>query len=314
MCGEPTPGAGGSSDPSIDGQRRPGRPPPTAPTGTPPPGASAELTSALSRAKLSLEPPSGFETVAIQLSERWSYQYAIKSVDAKLEVRYAVLPPGDDYEATFAAAVIKLDREGQLRGIGTFPYDSVREEFNADWGGALSFDVHPELTGEYTTGLAVFIHRDGVGNGMFVGLFDELAGKVEWEWDRAFHSLRFLEPLGVPPSPHASTLAGSIWTCGDEGFVQMRFLKSVWTLVHVSAAHAVMGQIVPYESAYHELEYQDTSHFLATVYRVDNMEQGDRTPTDPKPQRYTFDRDETQLTLEQEGGKTKWVCELLGEE
>lgn len=310
-CGGEPPGAG---EPAAGEQRRPGTPPPTAPTGTPPPGAGAELTATLARAGLSLEPPPGFETLPVEPNGRWAHQYAIKSRDAKLEVRYAVYPPAGDHEAQFAATVLRLDRAGQLRGIGTFPYDSVREEFNANWGGALSFDVHPELAEGYTKGLAIWIHRDGVGDGMFVGLFDELVGKVEWEWDRAFHSLRFVEPVGKPPSLHAAALAGTIWSCGDEGLVQMRFLQTVWTVVHVSAAHAVMGQIVPFESAYHEIEYQDDSHFLATAFRVDNMEQGDRTPKNPQPQRYSFDRDGKRLTIEQVGGQTKWSCELLGEE
>jgi hypothetical protein len=316
-CGGSTPGAGGSHVGSDvgDGQRRPGTPPPSAPTGAPPPGASTELIAALARAELSLEPPSGFEVLPVGQNARWAYQYALKAKDAKLEVRYAAYPATDDHESLFAATVVRLDREGQLRGIGTFPYDSVREEFNANWGGALSFDVHPEFAdGKYAKGLAIFIHRDGVGDGMFVGLFDELSGKVEWEWDRAFHSLRFVEPVGKPPSIEAGALAGTIWSCGEEGLVQMRFLETVWTVVHVSAAHAVMGQIVPYETAYHELEYQDASHFLATVFRVDNLEQGDRTPADPKPVRYSFERDGKRLTVEQVGGQTGWSCELLGEE
>jgi len=310
MCGEPTPGAG---DPGVDA-RPAGKPPETAPTGAPPAGADPKLAAALSQAKLSLEPPEGFEVLPVRPNQRWAYQFALESREAKLEVRYAVMPDVTDHESTFAGTVARLDTVGELRGIGTFPYDSVREEFHADWGGALSFDVHPEFASGYARGLAVWIHRDGVGDGMFVGLFDDLSGKVEWEWDKAFHSLRFVDPVGVPPSPHAKTLAGSIWSCGDEGFVQMRFLKTVWTIIHISAAHAVMGQMVPYESIYHELEYRDDAHFLATVFRVDNMEQGDRTPSDPKPVRYSFDRDDKQLTLERDGGETKWSCELLGEQ
>jgi hypothetical protein len=308
-CGG-TPGKG----PAREVERKPGTPPATAPSGAPPPGGSAEFVQALERAKLSLEPPSGFETVPIVESDRWAYQHAIKSFAAKLEIRYAALPPSEDHESMFAALVTGLDRGGELRGIGTFPYDSVREEFNANWGGALSFDVHQEFAPGYDRGLAVLIHRDGVGDGIFIGLFDELVGKVEWEWDRAFHALRFLEPVGALPSPHAETLAGTIWSCGDEGFVQMRFLKSTWTLIHVSAAHAVLGQIVPYESAYYAIAYDDATHFTATVFRVDNMEQGDRTPADPGPERYAFDRDDKRLELERVDGDAKWTCELIGEQ
>lgn len=290
----------------------PGAPP--AERGVPPPGASAELLEALARSGLALEPPPGFDPLPVRPNERWAYQHAIKSRVAKLEIRFGVLPPADDYESLFAATVARLDAAGQLRGIGTFPYDSVREEFNAHWGGALSFDVHPQFASGYDRGLAVLIHRDGAGHGMFVGLFDELAGQVEWEWDRAFHALRFAEPIGKPPSPHAQTLAGSVWSCGDEGLVQMRFLESTWALVHVSAAHAVMGRIVPFETAYHEIEYLDASHFAATVFRVDNAEQGDRTPLNPKPQRYEFARDGDRLTLSQTDGPARWECQLIGQQ
>jgi len=295
-------------------QRRPGAAPTRQPSGAPPSDAGAEFVAALARSRLSLEPPEGFEAVPVVANERWAYQHAIRSSEAKLEIRYAALPPDEDYESLFAATALKLDREGQLRGIGTFPYDSVREEFNADWGGALSIDVHPAFAQGYAKGLAVLIHRDGVGNGLFVGLFDELEGQVEWEWDRAFHALRFLDPVGAPPSPHAETLAGSIWACGDEGLSQMRFLRGVWTLVQISAAHAVMGQIVPFETAYHEIVYQDATHFTATVFRVDNLEQGDRTPAAPQPERYTFERDGEELILEREGGAVRWECTLLGQE
>jgi hypothetical protein len=322
-CGSGAP-AGGATGQEASG-----------PAAVPIPAPEAQsFDDLLTRYSLSFELPTGFSEVPVQENSRWAYQHAIRSDKAKLEIRYGVIPldqfeteyercladpgceavpPNEMHEGIFATMVTNLDVSGELRGIGTFPLDSVREEFNAQWGGALSFDVHPEFARGYTTGLAVLIHRDDVANAVFVGLFDALEGQVEAEWDRAFHAFRYREPIGGKPvSPHSAILSGSVWSCGEEGFVQMRFGDRTWTVIHISAAMAVMGNMVPYETIYHEVDYTDPTHLAATVFKVVNMEQGDLTPEKPPTEIYQHTRNGEQLTLGKVGGEPKWECKLIG--
>jgi hypothetical protein len=279
---------------------------------------------------LTFEAPAGYEPVDVKPSERWKHEHALRSSKFKLEVRYGAAPKEVDEQlrtacggapcpavpsdaalnALLNAALRPIAKDGKPRRAKPFPLDAVREEFSAHWGGVAAFDADPAFS-EYKQSVAVVIHREGKPTAMFVTLYDEHSGPLEDEWMRAFHSLRFAEPFAPAQSAAlASALSGTAWRC-DNGFVQMKFLPSTWTLIHVSAAMAAMGNSMPYETAYHEVTYLPGSEIAARAIRVDNMEQGDRTPKQPAPEeRFKYSRQGDKLTFEL-GDSKKWECELL---
>jgi len=291
---------------------------------------TAGFSTFLQQGGLTFEAPAGYEAVDVAPSERWRHEHALRSPKFKLEVRYGAAPkevdemlhtacgggkcpavPSDEaLRSILAGAVRFLARDGRARKVSPFPLDAVRDELSAHWGGVAGFDVDPAFA-SYKQGVAVLIHREGKSSAMFMALYDEHTSALEDEWMRAFDSLRFSEPFAPAQSADlASALSGTTWRC-DNGFVQMRFRPTTWTLIHVSAAMAAMGRNVPYETAYHEVTYLPGSEILARAFRVDNMEQGDRTPPRPAPEeRFKYSRQGDRLVFELDAGK-KWECELV---
>lgn len=303
-------------------------------TGVTSPGASAPSAVSgfqgfLQKSGLTFEATSGYEAASVTPSERWRHEHAVRSSRFELEIRYGAapgevddllgtacgspcptVPSNDALESILAAAVRPLAKDGKPRKVKPFPLDAVREEFSAHWGGVAGFDADPAFT-EYKQGVAVVIHREGKSTAMFVALYDEHTDALEDEWMRAFHSLRFAAPFTPAQSADlASALSGTRWRC-DNGFVHMRFTPTTWTVIHVSAAMAAMGRNVPYETAYHEITYLPDSQLAARPFRVDNMEQGDRTPKPPAPEeRFKYTRQSDKLTFELALDK-KWECDLV---
>ncbi|MGB1017083.1 MAG: hypothetical protein ACPG4T_23300, partial [Nannocystaceae bacterium] len=293
----------------------------------PPPVVESKLDHFLATQALTLDVPDGYQETNAPANPRWSYLHAVKSSTHPVEVRYGPLtssavetftsrcgddrcrktPSDNDIKAVLKAAVAPL---GTVDRVSPFPLDAVRREFNAHWGGVASFDTAPEFAG-VSRGVAVVLHREGVGDGMFVALWDAHSNEIEDEWMRAFHSLTFAQPFPPPGAPElAAPLQGTIWSCSD-GFVRMRFLSNTWTVITVSAAMAAMGNNVPYETAVHEIEYLPDSKFAALALRVDNMEMGDRTPSNPTKRVFTYRRDGEKLEVDRDGGKP-WECQFRG--
>lgn len=286
-----------------------------------PPGFSQLLTER----RLAFEVPPSFVATEVKPSERWRHDYAVKSTRFKLEIRYGAapqvgpsgkpagesgaagpIPSGKDLEALLDTAARPLAKGGSVRKSKAFPLDAVRKEFGAHYGGIAGFDVDPAFA-PYKQGAAVVLHRQGRGTVMFVALYDEMTEPLEDEWMSAFHSLRFTEPFVSPESAALGAgLSGTSWRCGD-GFVRLRFLESTWSIIHISAAMAVMGNTVPFETRYYDLKYLPGSRFSARVFRVDNMERGDLTPKQPAEELFQYKRKGKKLDLR---GPVKWSCEL----
>jgi hypothetical protein len=295
-----------------------------------PAGSSPTGLAELLRARgLTFEATPGYEAVDVPASPRWRHEHAVRSSKLKLEIRYGAAPreleeklkeacggdvrcssaPSDEVLTSLLnAAVRPLATGGGAKRGKAFPLDAVREEFRAHWGGVAAFDADPSL-GDYREGIAVIIYREGRGAAMFAALHDGHSDAVEDEWMRAFHSLVFAEPFApVESEALAAPLVGSAWRC-DNGFVHTRFLASTWTVIHVSAAMAVMGRSVPYETSYYEIKYLPGGRFSARAFRVDNMEMGDRTPKQPAEEVFSYSRTGDKLVVDR-GTASKWECEL----
>ncbi|MCA9692109.1 MAG: hypothetical protein R3F59_31655 [Myxococcota bacterium] len=290
---------------------------------------ASALDELLAAQGLTFAAPEGFVAAPPTTSERWPYVHAIKSESRPVEVRYGPLTAagtaalqracGEDtrcrttpskaaLEDILKASVSPLAAEGAELRVNPFPLDAVRGEFKAHWGGAAAFSVDPEVAplGE---ALAVILHREGVGDAMFVTFMAEVDDANEDERMRAFHSLRFAAPMLTDEArARAAPLLGTTWSCSD-GAVQMRFVADVWTTIHVSMAMAVMGRAQAYETITAQLEYLPDHRFTALPLRVDNMEMGDRTPKEPTAREYRYKVEGDALELRADGEETR--CALI---
>jgi len=73
-------------------------------------------------------------------------------------------------------------------------------------------------------------------------------------------------------------------------------------------AMAAMGSQRAYETITSNVTYLPKGEFLSTVFRIDNMERGDRTPAQPKPQRFKYKVTGKSMTLSAIGKKLSWTC------
>ena len=201
-----------------------------------------------------------------------------------------------------------LAKGGLAKRIKPFPMDSVRKEFGAHWGGVVLFE--PKSTfAKQKQALAVIVFRQGRGAAMFMGLYDTHTQALQNEWMRAFHSLRFREPMATAASvAHGNALINTRWRCGKAGSVLMRFMKSTWQVIHISMAMATMGRMRAYETITSKVTYLPKGKILSTVFRIDNMERGDRTPAQPKPQKFKYKITGKTMTLSDIGKKLSWTC------
>lgn len=186
----------------------------------PPPAPSdlavpPEFTDLLTRADMRFTPPPRFRAVPVRDNPDMGYQLAIQSEDGSVELRYRV-DPLDTFQAEYAecqqrpgcvsatpdniasglALINALNiSAGEPAPYNEFPQPAIFLEFNADHGGVAAFVPRETFAPGWANGAIVALHRDGVGLGTVVLLFnDAAAGAIAWE--SAFHALRFATPRG----------------------------------------------------------------------------------------------------------------------
>lgn len=174
-----------------------------------------DFYAALSEGGMEFRLPAGFEAVPVRENPHLAYQYAIRSMDGTLEVRYRVYPLEpffDDYDACVhrdGCSMVHPDDLG--RGVflvnvanvadetgppHMFPPLGVRLEFGAHWGAVAWFQPRSTFADGFSDGLMIALHRDGRADAAVVALFQDVdAASVAWE--AAFHALRFAEPVGL---------------------------------------------------------------------------------------------------------------------
>jgi len=224
-------------------------------------GSSVGFSTLQRNKKMLYTPTSGYKPIQVTKNPHWQYLYSVKSSTYPLEIRYGAAPgvlpalkaacgkelfcqkaPSDkSVRGILKASVAALAKGGVAKRIKPFPMDSVRKEFGAHWGGVVLFE--PKSTfAKQKQALAVIVFRQGRGAAMFMGLYDNHTQALENEWMRAFHSLRFREPMAKAASvAHGKALINTHWRCGKAGSVLMRFMKSTWQVIHISMAMAAMG-------------------------------------------------------------------------
>jgi hypothetical protein len=141
-----------------------------------------------------------------------------------------------------------------------------------------------------------------------VTLYAENSEANEDERMRAFHALRFADPPAAPPADNG-TLPGTRWYCG-ENFVYLDFTAKKLVQTVLSAAMLVMGDRVTYETEYDDITYLPGDRISVVPTRIDNIEQGDRTPKTRTPEIYTARRSGDVLIFGGETWKEPWTCSL----
>jgi hypothetical protein len=153
---------------------------------------------------LTYETPAGYTEVPIRSNQDQSYDYAVVSADKRTEIRFTLRPydkmppPMRNRQMSFMffmTGISNLVRGGH-EGSFIDPKPVPKEHFNADDARmvVLRWSLpknSPDAFGDgYQVGLAIFIHRKGVGDAYTFGLFKDLdaAGAMEEE---TLHVMRF---------------------------------------------------------------------------------------------------------------------------
>jgi len=149
----------------------------------------------LKRANMTFDMPSGLVEAEIIDNYQMGYQYALKYPDKKFEVRYSINPldndleryeeglkedgtstalhPNDYYRSSIYAIIANVsDGKVQSPDFVTFPKESVKKEFNADWGATMMIEVGETFGQDYKYCLIVALHKDNQADAYYFYLGD----------------------------------------------------------------------------------------------------------------------------------------------
>jgi hypothetical protein len=163
----------------------------------------------LKRSGLVFDSPLGLIPVKIVENRQMNYEYALKYPNKNFEIRYAIRPldyllnqfekskklgeisinPNKLYSSSLQATVLNISG-GKLTDIAQFDKNSVKQEFNADWGATTFLDVGKEFGQNYKYCMVVAIHKDNLADVYIFYLSDTKIGFNELV-EPAFHSLKF---------------------------------------------------------------------------------------------------------------------------
>jgi len=122
----------------------------------------------------------------------WSLKPAIEdSVKCKLDPNCISISPNVIYEGLIQANVLNMTG-GQEWGIGPFPTQAVKKEFNADAGGSSFFEFNCNFGKGYKYGHMVYLHKDNVADVIITFMSNDKSTHSEL-MDKSFHALTFKE-------------------------------------------------------------------------------------------------------------------------
>lgn len=157
---------------------------------------SKDFQKLLERSNMSFEPIQSWKKTKIIDNYQMGYQYALKHPTENFEVRYSINPLDDDlkqyaeemkkdssstrlhpnhYYKSSMYAILSNVSDGKV-GLGakfnTFPKESVRKEFNADWGATAMLEVGKTFGQKYKYCMVVAIHKDNQADAYYFYLGD----------------------------------------------------------------------------------------------------------------------------------------------
>ena len=171
-----------------------------------------KFTDLLDRSALNFNQPDQYSETEVIENPQMNYEYAIINNAKDFEIRYAIRPlddriknynereknkksgdinihPNKLHAATFQAVVFNVSG-GKFPKIGEFNPESVKKEFNADWGALTMVEVGKEFGTDYKYCLLITIHKDDVGDAYCFYLSNTQEG-ITKNLQAPFHSLKF---------------------------------------------------------------------------------------------------------------------------
>ena len=152
----------------------------------------------LNQTNMQFSIPPGFEAVPIIDNADVSYDFAIKSTTAPLEIRYRICPvdmeqknPNGIYEAVFITMGLNISN-GKMIKSQPYPSESVRSEFGADAGRSGVVPIGSEFGKGYRFCLISLIHKHNVADAYVFYLYsDQRTIMGALTTDNIYHALKF---------------------------------------------------------------------------------------------------------------------------
>ena len=157
------------------------------------------------------ESPDSLASTPVVFTRALRYDYAIKYPHKNFEVRYMVKPsdnawkeydlhkkdikkgdintnPDSIYLSAFQTIILNVS--GGLPAIKEFDKNSVKQEFNADWGGTVALIPRKDFGQNYNYCMIVALHKSHLGEAYIFYLADSAEGFNE-SVAPVFHALKF---------------------------------------------------------------------------------------------------------------------------
>jgi len=173
---------------------------------------SQTFDSLLLRAGMVFIEPLNLTKIKSVENGQMNWENAYKSSVDKFEIRYAIRPldsflqeyeenmknkkEGDIYlnpnnwlKSSFEATLLNISG-GQLPNYDVFDFQSVKEEFNADWGATALVKTIDEFGQGYEISLVVFLHKDNKGDCFIFYMGDDVA-VISSQMEALFHNIKF---------------------------------------------------------------------------------------------------------------------------
>lgn len=173
---------------------------------------SQDFDSLLFRAGMSFKEIHNLTNVKPIENRQMNWEKAFKSTTDKFEVRYAIRPidvylkeyddniknkqegdvfihPNKWFKASFETSLLNISG-GEMPNYDAFDFQSVKQEFNADWGATAMVKPIDEFGQGYKFCLVVFLHKDNLGDCFIFYLADDVT-VISYHMESLFHNLRF---------------------------------------------------------------------------------------------------------------------------
>lgn len=138
--------------------------------------AKPDFNSLLVEAGATFAPPDGFVAVDVPNIEAFPFDKALRGPSGDLQIMYAVRPisrmeidyndphssapsPNHIFPLVFGALSGVLSSGGHVPSR-EYPPKTAKQLFNADWAGAMTFDLEPKISADYRYGFLLGMHKN----------------------------------------------------------------------------------------------------------------------------------------------------------
>ncbi|MFC5684658.1 hypothetical protein ACYE2N_00205 [Flavobacterium sp. MAHUQ-51] len=168
----------------------------------------------LLKSKMNFEMPKEYLETAVIPNNQMNYDFAIKHKEKEFEIRFAIHPlddrmknyldkekskksgeinknPNELYQASFLAIAMNVSGVfDKIPRTSTYRPESIKAEFNADWGAMAMVETGKEFSTVYKYCLIVAIHKDNIADAYYFYLANDQQTLKELI-QPVFHTLKF---------------------------------------------------------------------------------------------------------------------------